>query len=665
MAFISHLKTMLTNPGTVPKGTLDEHVKMLEYDKGEVFLKCTKCSCVRPERAHHCRICDSCIKRMDHHCPWMYISLVSFHSLYWTVWQFVLCVNDNWRGCSMFSPPATTIVIVFLLFEAILFAIFTCVMFGTQISSICSDQTGIESLKNEKGKSTDSWKNLQVVFGGPFSIKWFNPLVAPFISERAFEFSMLRRLALRGSQPPKVVIKIVNKAVLLSLLCYIGAFGYIFYATQPDVIENTRVSENAFLPGVVRPRFDKISSLSIFAKGLRNSFKNKMEKKYVVESLKDLGLEVYNQSYKFSSPYNLKGIKEGENIYGILRTTKNPSVESMLIVVPLDESRLEGASLILTMADYFKDQVYWARDIIFLFTDPSPISVEAWLSAFHGYSIDNLFADPLPRRSGTITGVYIFDFAGTNFDYLDIKFFGVNGRQPNLDLVNVANTIASNYRIPTKVNNIPQKEAEHNTLIESFVKSIYKQTFSEVEGLHSVFGSYGISAVSIVGVPSKTSNAKIDLKTLAIFVELCFRSLNNILEKLHQSYFLYYLLSPNKFMSVAFYMPISGLTKVITFVFHPLCFLYLGQFALAYLKFEGYGRLLNSPTPFALAGRWSMEALIQSVHKHLVHSSIIFPLYSIFLIPLFGHLMSLARFKQELLPEPVFVTEEEEKEKTE
>jgi len=207
MALISHLKTMLTNPGTVPKGTLDEHVKMLEFEKGEVFLKCTKCSCVRPERAHHCRICDSCIKRMDHHCPWvnncvgegnqkyfilftMYISLVSFHSLYWTVWQFVLCVNDNWKGCSMFSPPATTIVIVFLLFEAILFAIFTCVMFGTQISSICSDQTGIESLKNEKGKSTDSWKNLQVVFGGPFSIKWFNPLVTPFISERAFEFSV-------------------------------------------------------------------------------------------------------------------------------------------------------------------------------------------------------------------------------------------------------------------------------------------------------------------------------------------------------------------------------------------------------------------------------------------------------------------------------------------
>ena len=50
LALFSHLKTMWTNPGTVPKGTLDEHVKTMESTKGEVFLKCTKCSCVRPER---------------------------------------------------------------------------------------------------------------------------------------------------------------------------------------------------------------------------------------------------------------------------------------------------------------------------------------------------------------------------------------------------------------------------------------------------------------------------------------------------------------------------------------------------------------------------------------------------------------------------------------
>jgi hypothetical protein len=142
MALFSHLKTMLTNPGTVPKGTLDEHVKTMESQKGEVFLKCTKCSSVRPERAHHCSICDRCIRRMDHHCPWVnncvgegnqkyfilftfYICLVSFHTLYWTIWQFVQCINENWHNCSLFSPAATTILIIFLLFEGMLFGVST------------------------------------------------------------------------------------------------------------------------------------------------------------------------------------------------------------------------------------------------------------------------------------------------------------------------------------------------------------------------------------------------------------------------------------------------------------------------------------------------------------------------------------------------------------
>ncbi|GER28593.1 DHHC-type zinc finger family protein [Striga asiatica] len=32
---------------------------------------CQKCALYKPPRAHHCRICNRCVLRMDHHCVWM------------------------------------------------------------------------------------------------------------------------------------------------------------------------------------------------------------------------------------------------------------------------------------------------------------------------------------------------------------------------------------------------------------------------------------------------------------------------------------------------------------------------------------------------------------------------------------------------------------------
>lgn len=32
---------------------------------------CEKCHHVKPDRAHHCSVCGTCILKMDHHCPWV------------------------------------------------------------------------------------------------------------------------------------------------------------------------------------------------------------------------------------------------------------------------------------------------------------------------------------------------------------------------------------------------------------------------------------------------------------------------------------------------------------------------------------------------------------------------------------------------------------------
>ncbi|XP_044932320.1 palmitoyltransferase ZDHHC7 isoform X3 [Mustela nigripes] len=160
LALASHLRTMLTDPGAVPKGNATkEYMESLQLKPGEVIYKCPKCCCIKPERAHHCSICKRCIRKMDHHCPWvnncvgeknqrffvlftMYIALSSVHALILCGLQFVSCVRGQWTECSDFSPPVTVILLVFLCLESLLFFTFTAVMFGTQIHSICNDETG-------------------------------------------------------------------------------------------------------------------------------------------------------------------------------------------------------------------------------------------------------------------------------------------------------------------------------------------------------------------------------------------------------------------------------------------------------------------------------------------------------------------------------------------
>lgn len=199
LAAVAHLNAMVTDPGAIPIGNAThENIQRLGLKDGQVVYKCAKCCSLKPDRAHHCSICQRCIRKMDHHCPWvnncvgennqkyfvlftLYIAVISFHAIFIVISHFVTCMNKDWKGCSSYSPPATVILMIFLIFESLLFAIFTAVMFSTQLSAICSDETGIEQLKKEGASwnKKSRWANVKSVFGSPFSLKWFSPFHAP------------------------------------------------------------------------------------------------------------------------------------------------------------------------------------------------------------------------------------------------------------------------------------------------------------------------------------------------------------------------------------------------------------------------------------------------------------------------------------------------------
>ncbi|RLW11413.1 hypothetical protein DV515_00001749 [Chloebia gouldiae] len=195
LALASHFRAMLTDPGAVPKGNATkEFIESLQLKPGQVVYKCPKCCSIKPDRAHHCSVCKRCIRKMDHHCPWvnncvgennqkyfvlftMYIALISLHALIMVGFHFLYCFEEDWTKCSSFSPPTTVILLILLCFEALLFLIFTSVMFGTQVHSICTDETGIERLKNQKPtwEKISGWDGMKLAFGGAFSLGWFNP----------------------------------------------------------------------------------------------------------------------------------------------------------------------------------------------------------------------------------------------------------------------------------------------------------------------------------------------------------------------------------------------------------------------------------------------------------------------------------------------------------
>lgn len=365
----------------------------------------------------------------------------------------------------------------------------------------------------------------------------------------------------------------------LSALCILGGIVWVLLLPLQQYSRQTYISENALLPGQVHTYFSG-SEQHVF-----RAYKHEVARMTVVpwttlengtkvyhplkatdadriakfqELFRNAGLKTATQAYQYESSGD---VYRGENVYGVLHAPRGDGTEAIVLMAAIrnieGELNLNGVTLLISLARYFKRWSLWSKDIIFLITPDSKAGPQAWVDAYFSQHDPQSVAD-LPLKSGALQGAVGIDYPFEHrFESFSVAYDGVNGQLPNLDLFNTAVSIASGQMgIGTSIQGQQawaRKEhySQWTNRVRVLGRGMVSQAIGHSTGPHSVFMPYHIDAITLTA----TGNGWQDEMAFGRTVESITRSLNNLLEKLHQSFFFYLLMQSNRFVSIGTYLP--------------------------------------------------------------------------------------------------------------
>ncbi|XP_040159607.1 palmitoyltransferase app isoform X2 [Anopheles arabiensis] len=181
----SLFRTAFSDPGIIPRASQDEAAyieKQIEVPNSlnsptyrppprtkEVFVKgqtvklkyCFTCKIFRPPRASHCSLCDNCVDRFDHHCPWvgncvgkrnyrffyMFIVSLAFLAVFifsCTTTHIVMLLKEDNQFIDVVKRTPSSVIIAIICFCSV-WSVIGLAGFHTYLTT--SDQTTNEDIK--------------------------------------------------------------------------------------------------------------------------------------------------------------------------------------------------------------------------------------------------------------------------------------------------------------------------------------------------------------------------------------------------------------------------------------------------------------------------------------------------------------------------------------
>ncbi|KAH8289829.1 hypothetical protein KR054_011568 [Drosophila jambulina] len=363
---------------------------------------------------------------------------------------------------------------------------------------------------------------------------------------------------------------------------YVAGVAWFFCLALPEFNHGTYLSENALSPGLVYPeiRVDANRLAIQLLEELQRERKDHLSTTphaWIAAKMNEFGLETHTHNYTLRYPFGGGKEYHGKNIYGILRAPRIASTEGIVFTAPYRAASSvhtdisPSVPLLLAFADFARRKNYWAKDLIFLVTEQEQLGMQAWLEAYHDgdrdLDVSKAYLRPgnLPARAGSLQAALNIEVQDLEIDYVDVRIEGLNGKLPNLDMFNLVQRIMAREGIASGYKQSPRKKRRHSkslfeTNLRQMLAMLATQSSGVPNGNHGLFHRYRIDALTIAAhrrathatLKGQPGSAAVPLLKA---IEGIARSLNNLLERFHQSFFFYVIVNNDRYISIGDYMP--------------------------------------------------------------------------------------------------------------